>query len=64
MGLLSIFVCSILGVLFAMLENYLFENGIFVDTLLISIGAGLTITDLMIVTIIIWVIVGLWLARD
>jgi len=54
--------CGILGALFGALEFYLYDNGIALDTLLNSIGAGLTITDLMIVTFIFWIIAGLWLA--
>lgn len=54
--------CAILGALFAMLENYLYDAGIALDSLLSSVGASLTITDLMIVTFLFWCIAGLWLA--
>lgn len=54
--------CAILGALFAMLENYLYQAGIGLDSLLSSVGASLTITDFMILTFLAWCIVGLWLS--
>lgn len=55
-------ICALLGVLTSMLFNYLYVGGIAIDTLLTSIGAGLTITDIMIINFILWVLAGLWLA--
>lgn len=61
----SFVLCAILGVLFAMLENYLYDAGIGLDSLLTSVGASFSITDFMVLTFLAWCVVGLWLAmRD
>lgn len=63
MNAFKLFACGLLGVLFAMLENYLFDAGILLDSVLASIS-GATITDLMIITFIGWLILGLFLSSD
>ena len=55
----DILVCTFIGVFIAGIVNYLFTNGIWIDN---YIQAGQTITELMYIIVIMWIIVGFIIA--
>lgn len=48
--------CGFAGVIFAFIEKALYDNGTIIDEF---ISGSITITDLMALTIIIWIIIGI-----
>jgi len=51
----DILVCTIIGIFISGIVNYLVTNGIWLDN---YIQAGQTVSELMVIIVIIWVIIG------
>jgi len=55
----DILICTIIGIMIAGIVNYLVTNGIWLDN---YIQAGQTVSELMFIIVVVWVIIGLIVA--